>query len=270
MARENCILHAILRGNPLFFSPENDISAAEHDAPRLHVPPLNVLRRCARQGCDLCTIMTAGWKTLNCLASQYTDHELENTPLQLSRAMGSYVEQIALYNGFDDILPPKNFFRIPSPWKDRLPPARFDAIPEQRDLIACWMDNCVKNHPKCRAVQRGFRPTRLLQIDYFSASKDVRLVELSSDGDGVSYVALSHCWGAPSKRPISTTQDTLRRHMERIPFENLSRTFRDAITISREMGQSYLWIDSLCIIQDNEDDWAREAALMAEVYRESF
>lgn len=145
-----------------------------------------------------------------------------------------------------------------------------NAIPEQCDLIGSWIDNCIDNHPNCRAAQRGFRPTRLLQIDCFNTSKDVRLVESGSDGAAVPYVALSHCWGPPSKRPIITTRENISSHRNRIPFEALSRTFRDAVTITRELGQSYLWIDSLCIVQDDGDDWAREAALMAEVYRESF
>ncbi|ROV90496.1 hypothetical protein VMCG_09832 [Cytospora schulzeri] len=270
MARAKCNLHAILLANPPFFSPENDISGFEHDAPRLHVPPLNVLRRCAHQGCDLCTVVTAGLKTPNCLASQWGEYELEQTPLQLSRSMLSCHEQIALYNGFDDIMPPTHFFRIPSPWKEVLPRAHFDFVPEQRDLIACWVDNCLKNHPKCQASQQGFRPTRLLQVDCFGDSKDLRLVEFNSVRDVVPYVALSHCWGPPSKRPISTTRANIGLHTDRISFEALSRTFREAVAISRDLGQSYLWIDSLCIVQDDGDDWAREAALMAEVYRESF
>ncbi|KUI55352.1 hypothetical protein VP1G_02805 [Cytospora mali] len=83
-------------------------------------------------------------------------------------------------------------------------------------------------------------------------------------------MALSHCWGPPSKRPIITTRENITNHIERIPFKVLSRTFQDAVDIVRELGQSYLWIDSLCIIQDDEEDWAREAALMADIYRESF
>jgi hypothetical protein len=58
--------------------------------------------------------------------------------------------------------------------------------------------------------------------------------------------------------------------MARISINDLSRTFQDAVRITRELGERYLWIDSLCIIQDDEDDWAREAALMAEVYRNSY
>lgn len=291
MARVDCPLYAILRANPLFFSPENDISGFKESSPRLAVPPLNILRRCAGQRCDLCTVVTAGSDN-GCLAADMSAYELEKVPLHLSRAIISYHQQIALYRGFDDLLPPKHFFRIPSPlsqwttdiylpvdWpkltcdvkpEERLSPARFDHTPQQRETISCWVDNCVENHPKCRAAQRGFRPTRLLWIDCFPGSKDVRLVESSSDADGVPYIALSHCWGMPSKRPITTTQANISSHKERILFEDLSRTFQDAVTIVRDLGQSYLWIDSLCIVQDDKDDWAQEASRMAEVYRESF
>ncbi|KUI72547.1 hypothetical protein VM1G_08286 [Cytospora mali] len=269
MARANCTLHAILRANPSFFSQENDIAGFKQTALRLEVPPFNVLRRCAYEGCELCTVMTA-MSDSGCLAAELSLNDLEKTPLHLSRAMLSYHQQITLYMGIDDLLPPKHFHRIPSPWKETLPPARFDYIPDQRELISCWVNNCVKNHPKCRAAQRGFRPTRLLQVNCFSGSKDVRLVEFGSNGKAVPYVALSHCWGPPSKRPIITTKENITSHIERIPSKVLSRTFRDAVDIVRELGQSYVWIDSLCIIQDDEEDWAREAALMADVYRESF
>lgn len=59
------------------------------------------------------------------------------------------------------------------------------------------------------------------------------------------------------------------QHQKRIKFQDLSRTFQDSIEIIRGLGVSYIWIDSLCIIQDDEDDWKREAAQMCEVYRES-
>ncbi|KAL8961910.1 MAG: hypothetical protein Q9193_001605 [Seirophora villosa] len=49
-----------------------------------------------------------------------------------------------------------------------------------------------------------------------------------------------------------------------------TNTFRDAICITRELGERYLWIDSLCIVQDNEDDWKQEAAFMADIYGQSY
>jgi hypothetical protein len=57
--------------------------------------------------------------------------------------------------------------------------------------------------------------------------------------------------------------------MKRVNFSDLSRTFQDAVKLTRQLGQRYLWIDSLCIIQDCEDDWVIEAASMAAVYGNS-
>jgi len=57
--------------------------------------------------------------------------------------------------------------------------------------------------------------------------------------------------------------------MDRIPLAGLSKTFLDAIEIARNLGFSWLWIDSLCIIQDDKEDWQREASLMATVYGQS-
>ena len=79
-------------------------------------------------------------------------------------------------------------------------------------------------------------------------------------------MTLSHCWGPPSKHPISTSKDNLEQRMRRIAFDHLSQSFQDAIRITKSLDQRYLWIDSLCIIQDDEEDWIREAAAMAKVY----
>jgi hypothetical protein len=52
-----------------------------------------------------------------------------------------------------------------------------------------------------------------------------------------------------------------------IPTDDLSKTFIDAVQVTLRLRCSYLWIDSLCILQDDLDDWSREAAIMVEVYR---
>lgn len=81
-----------------------------------------------------------------------------------------------------------------------------------------------------------------------------------------NYVALSHCWGPPSKRPICTTKDNLSRHIAGISLSCLPKTFQDAVAITRALDLQYLWIDSLCIIQDDGNDWASEAPRMGELY----
>lgn len=154
-----------------------------------------------------------------------------------------------------------------------MPPARFDRVPEQHQLLSCWLENCLRNHSKCRAAQHGFTPSRLLQLDCFPGSQDIRLVEFGSNARPrsapVSYAALSHCWGMPGRLPIKTLKENLSKHLERIRFGDLSRTFQDAVQVARGLQLSYLWIDSLCIVQDDTEDWIREAEQMANVYRES-
>jgi hypothetical protein len=106
----------------------------------------------------------------------------------------------------------------------------------------------MDNHAKCRAVRQTFLPTRLLDLGAFQGSPDVRLVHLELKIPYMVYMALSHCWGSPTKRPIITTKGTLDERRKRISFDSLSRTFQDAIRITRDLGERYIWIDSLCSI----------------------
>jgi len=54
-----------------------------------------------------------------------------------------------------------------------------------------------------------------------------------------------------------------------IPIESLPPTFQDAVHITRRLGFNYLWIDSLCIIQDSPEDWNQESGQMAYIYSNS-
>lgn len=82
------------------------------------------------------------------------------------------------------------------------------------------------------------------------------------------YIALSHCWG---KSPVvRTTKDTFHQFTDSIDLGCLNKTFRDTIAVTRSLGIRYLWIDSLCIIQDDASDWEREAGRMAQVYSQAY
>ncbi|KAL5599249.1 hypothetical protein FOVSG1_007061 [Fusarium oxysporum f. sp. vasinfectum] len=75
------------------------------------------------------------------------------------------------------------------------------------------------------------------------------------------YLTLSHCWGQNANIVRRTAGGNLE-----IPLKNLPRTFKDAITATRRLGFTYLWIDSLCIIQGDKIDWERESVNMASIY----
>jgi len=65
------------------------------------------------------------------------------------------------------------------------------------------------------------------------------------------------------------TPDNFQSYLSRIPYEDLSKTFKEAILITRRLGFRYLWIDSLCIKQGDEVDWRHESARMGIVYSNS-
>ncbi|KAF6816482.1 HET domain-containing protein [Colletotrichum plurivorum] len=103
-------------------------------------------------------------------------------------------------------------------------------------------------------------PTRVLDVG--SEDQDPYLFE--SNGLKQRYCILSYCWGLSGN--ATTTKANLSRHTKSIRLASLPTFLRQAITATRSLGYKYLWIDALCIIQDDLDDWAREAAIMHELY----
>ena len=79
------------------------------------------------------------------------------------------------------------------------------------------------------------------------------------------YAALSHCWG--SSKPMITDSTTFKANLEGIPYANLPKTFQHAVRVTRQLGLRYLWIDSLCIIQDSQEDWEQHCSEMPKIYR---
>jgi Heterokaryon incompatibility protein (HET) len=110
-------------------------------------------------------------------------------------------------------------------------------------------------------------PTRVIDVGPSDASIEPRLI-ISKGRDG-AYIALSHRWGAPdlSKPQLTTTAANLPAMIEKIPLESMPLNYKDAVITTRKLSFRYLWIDSLCIIQDSMQDWEAESAKMGEVYQ---
>ena len=108
-------------------------------------------------------------------------------------------------------------------------------------------------HRWCQKVESSAIPaTRILDLAG-ATTGIVRIVE--TVGRTGRYVALSHCWGDPKRRPIMTTQATLKDHMSGIAMSSLPRSFNDAIKVCLRLNIKYLWIDCLCIVQDDRYDY---------------
>ncbi|KAF1949035.1 HET-domain-containing protein [Byssothecium circinans] len=131
-------------------------------------------------------------------------------------------------------------------------------------FIERWTASCDTYHPLCSVEPAGL-PKRVLDV----SSRESELVKLVALGGVYApYIALSYCWGS-SKSNISTTSTTIADHMRGIPTNALPRVFKDVLAICRAINIRYLWIDSLCIIQDSQEDWELESAKMATIYSNS-
>jgi len=138
-------------------------------------------------------------------------------------------------------------------------------------LAQRWLHECITSHTMCRHVSpdTNWYPTRLIDMGLLSEHNRVRIVEPREQEDKIEgrYVTLSHCWGNIDFYHL--TQDTLPVLKEGIGLEELPKTFRHAIDFACRLGLRYIWIDSLCILQDSERDWLYQSAQMDQVYNHS-
>lgn len=130
-------------------------------------------------------------------------------------------------------------------------------------MVRVWIKEC-RYHDECVTANEDTNdkqvlPSRLLHIRPGSVVSLCRTPQQRP-----RYAALSHCWG--NKPSLQTTANSLRKHEQGIEWESLSRTFQDAITLARALGLHYLWIDSLCIIQDSASDWEAESSRTGRIY----
>ncbi|PWY73546.1 HET-domain-containing protein [Aspergillus eucalypticola CBS 122712] len=123
-----------------------------------------------------------------------------------------------------------------------------------------------------------FLPTRLLDLSSRGCSA-LRLVLPTVNPEFLSlkpsqrrYATLSYSWGSidQAKRQLKTVSDTHVEHLSSIKLGKIPQTIADAIQLCRALGIRFLWVDALCIIQDDKEDWAKEALSMSQVYSHSF
>lgn len=137
--------------------------------------------------------------------------------------------------------------------------------------IQSWLRTCEIEHDKCidrRQRQEWRFPTRLLYVGILEGGNILRLCESRLLSAHPKYATLSHCWGGVVIGKL--TSAVYSSYKNGFSIAGLPRNFRDAITLTRSLGIEYLWIDSLCIIQDSATDWETECELMSDVYGGSF
>lgn len=121
---------------------------------------------------------------------------------------------------------------------------------------------CERNHPQCRpplyASDSTFRPKRLLHIGH----SEVKVVH---DHNADRWACLSYCWG-DKPNVFKLTSHNLEQYKVGIARSTLPRLYQDAAQVCAWMGVEFIWIDAMCIIQDDHQDWIEQAALMASIF----
>ena len=173
-------------------------------------------------------------------------------------------------------------------------------------LIISWISECAKAHPKCRRKfgtsspvrlgtawlptqpEANWFPDRLIHMPCTSRPAgwkllSARVVQKCNHSDfppsrvakGIMYMSFSHCWGAPPdpSAPLGgrarsvLTKSNLSAWQENLPLDDLPLAFQHAIKVCASLGCGYLWIDSLCILQDSLEDWQAQSAVMGNIYK---
>lgn len=132
-------------------------------------------------------------------------------------------------------------------------------------LLAEWLRACDEQHSHPISFSAKL-PTRVIDVGGFQNGNKLRL-HLTKEGERGTYTALSHCWGGNT---FCATKETLQALCEEVQFHKLPKTFQDAVTVTRALGVRYLWIDSLCIIQGDEEDWREQSVRMEKVFASAY
>jgi Heterokaryon incompatibility protein (HET) len=157
-----------------------------------------------------------------------------------------------------------NWHNDPGPWRTSSTSSQATI-----DLARTWLNSCLSKHKECR--RQGTLPdtklNRLLMLSGSPDSPSLHLAEVTSQQLHIAYLTLSHCWG---KAPLlTTTREKYHSYLQGIPYTDLPQTFKDAVTIALRLGYTAIWIDALCIIQDDKEDWESTAPNMGFIYGNS-
>ncbi|TVY21320.1 hypothetical protein LARI1_G003076, partial [Lachnellula arida] len=126
------------------------------------------------------------------------------------------------------------------------------SFPDKLSVLKDWLHDCELKHDRCKppVVQM---PRRVVM------SHDLKKQSTSP----IKYTTLSYCWGNANFR---TTKENELLHRQELTYEHLPRTLQDAITVTRQLSIPYIWIDALCIVQDDPAEWEIESSKMRDVY----
>ncbi|PMD39428.1 HET-domain-containing protein [Hyaloscypha variabilis F] len=277
-------------------SPEWTLDSKKHLVDgRPHHPSFQALYEAAKAGCHICTLF---WDAMHRnppddrrivefgsasqeMVLKFLEHPSNRRDIQLDvREICDWRLEIASFSEKENWHTRGSQYHDGQGWGSEdevIPWIPLELDPASQTIfkkIENWISECLGNHKNCQnsASATARLPTRMLDV---GPSDGSRVPFLLSDTHKLppkdhKYIALTHRWPQPGEKMLTTTTNTLSERSRGISLNLLPKTFQDAILITRKLNIQYLWIDSLCIVQDSHKDWEQEAARMHLVYRDAY
>jgi hypothetical protein len=222
------------------------------------------LKRAADGGCYLCIRV--------CMGIDKRAHTQNASPVFTSMEYSIMRSQNRLQFSLDMGRPAISTFQ----WYDKsqypeisyedIPPTTKD--PKCMEMARGWLHNCREHH-ECRKKGRlsalSTNPTRVLWVERSTKALLQARLHYPTTTEHLDYLTLSHVWG--NQKFLTLTKANHDAFPRGIAISDLSKTFQDALHVTMELEFCFLWIDSLCIIQDDFEDWTIESKRMAQVYK---
>jgi hypothetical protein len=143
-----------------------------------------------------------------------------------------------------------------------------------------WLSRCMAEHTTCCRTEPSSvggsidqaesespvtSPFRLIEVVHLNGEvESARLTTLPTVNAEVKYLTLSHCWGGADI--VKLTQASLAQLEADIPMGSLPKNFAEALKVTAHLGFNYIWIDSLCVVQDSPEDWELQSQQMGKIY----
>ncbi|KAH3946152.1 hypothetical protein HBH53_137590 [Parastagonospora nodorum] len=236
------------------------------DAPSKRIP-MSVMRRGVEAHCPVCRFISAciDWAVLDFMAYRDADY-IHLEPGGVLRILNEQAQSLCCLEPFRPNTSTDYESTDHTGATARILPGTTSSA-QTFATIEAWLMKCDLKHVKCaeqssRTAGNPPKGIRLLEIK----RDTLLLIEHVQDLPSTKYACLSHCWGS-GEGVVKTFAKNLQAHLSiGVELDSLPLTFKDAVDTCRRLCIDYLWIDSLCIIQDSDEDWRFQAALMADVY----
>jgi hypothetical protein len=232
------------------------------------------LEKAAQLGCSVCDVLSSGLRTrISAQEGDQLDSRRIRVEIKIPLARYNRIRLVATECSKDGgrVLADLKLYgnsKSSAPWSEY---QCGDAVPRGTDFnsyvstIRNWLESCTKHRCQPHVSSQPLQlPTRILDL-HGSDGNTIQLIETRST-EPAPYVALSYCWGNGSLPKTNKHTPLPQSHL----VTSLPPSFQDAIRLTRALGTRYLWIDSLCILQDSRSDWESESSKMLQYYSGAF